>query len=587
MKILNAENLGDLYTQSLGDSLQVKKERGITLIAMIITIIVLCILAGITINGIIEHQMVKLGVQGTESYVGEMEKEKTLFDRVVELLGGKKQDENPKTEEPESKKYIEDKIIARYDGIQNTKDGHKNDVTVWEDISGNNRNLNMVNTGLSKTVFWEEDGMVNATAGAMYMKTDLIPELQSLKSTTVEMVLYCTEPGGLAGSDAFNMIAVNSAPWVGLGIEMGQEQEISGFIKDSKSDNGTASYKLEKYKKTYIAIVAEEYQNGTGKTRIYINGKEYNSVSRTGENFIIQNENANFMTLFNYYGLYNADNSFVGKIFTTRVYGDALTPEEIQNNYDLDRQRFKIEEKVNTQIAGYAKENLFAQYDGIVNTREGHRSARVWQDISGNNRDMAMYNHGLSDIRYWEQDGMVQTQASSMYFKTNLVPEILNFEEETIEIVMKLGADGTSISRDIFGLISKNEVPWTGIEFEVVTSKRINAFSYEKYTTNLLSYSANENPVYIALAVEKYNGGTGIKRMYVNGEEYVTTPKQGEKFYIQDKNCSYMWIFNGPAWLGDQNSYIGKIYTVRVYDRALSLEEIKKNYNTDKMRYGI
>jgi len=315
----------------------------------------------------------------------------------------------------------------------------------------------MYNSGITKTVLWEEDGLVNVEESAMCLKTNLIPELQTLKSETIEIVLYCTKDGTSVSRDVITAITANHNPWVGLGIDIHQNQVIAAITQDKGGCAEPKRYSFKNGEKIYMAIVLEEYNNGNGYIKLYINGKEYGKELRKGETFAIQEINANYINIFNFYPLANKDNSFVGKIYGARVYGKALSVEEIKNNYDLDNQKYKIEEKVNTKIAGYVRDNLFAQYDGIINTREGHRSVGKWEDISGNNRDLTMYNYGLGEQRYWEKDGIVQTTASTMYMSSQNIPEICSFTEGTLEVLIRADADGTSATREIFrNDISKN-----------------------------------------------------------------------------------------------------------------------------------
>lgn len=101
------------------------KERGITLVALIITIIILIILVGITIKGAIDNGMIKLSVEGTQKYAGEAEKEMTLLDKIVGLFGNSDNSEeavDPDVHLPNNVKVVEvrtDKEISKI--IENDK----------------------------------------------------------------------------------------------------------------------------------------------------------------------------------------------------------------------------------------------------------------------------------------------------------------------------------------------------------------------------------------------------------------------------------------------------------------------------------
>ena len=52
------------------------KESGITLVALIITIVILIVLAGIVIISLIDNGMIELSIEGTEKYIVEEERER-------------------------------------------------------------------------------------------------------------------------------------------------------------------------------------------------------------------------------------------------------------------------------------------------------------------------------------------------------------------------------------------------------------------------------------------------------------------------------------------------------------------------------
>jgi len=212
-----------------------------------------------------------IAIKSIEDYtIAQVEENKKMEDLSVNLqdvvnkiseIGINNEDKGDQGEQIE-KKYIEDKLIARYDGIENTREGHKDNTTIWEDISGNNRDLIMCNSGITKTVFWEKDGLVNAEESAMCLKTDLIPELQTLKSETIEIVLYCTKDGTSVSRDVITAITANHNPWVGLGIDIHQNQVIAAITQDKGGCAEPKRYSFKNGEKIYMAIVLEEYNNG-------------------------------------------------------------------------------------------------------------------------------------------------------------------------------------------------------------------------------------------------------------------------------------------------------------------------------------
>ena len=52
-------------------------------------------------------------------------------------------------------------------------------------------------------------------------------------------------------------------------------------------------------------------------------------------------------------------------------------------------------------------------------------------------------------------------------------------------------------------------------------------------------------------------------------------------------NNTYLVLGGNPNGTKVNGVYEGTIYSVRVYNRVLTNEEIKKNYEIDKARFGI
>ena len=293
--------------------------------------------------------------------------------------------------------------------------------------------------------------------------------------------------------------------------------------------------------------------------------------------------------MFNFYWYSNTDNSFIGKIYSARLYSKTLDENEISKNYLLDKERFNLEEKTNNNF-GYIQQNLFAHYNGKNNTRCGHRSTKYWEDISGNNRDLKM-TCNLNEHIYWEEDGLVQNTESSMVLKTEIIPEIQNLKENTVEIILRPDKDGTTISRDIFSIIQSSSVPYAGLGFDLVTNKGLYAGVNESNdnTEGLKQYQCDLNtPICLTLVSEDYNNGAGKIKLYVNGNKYAERQRKKEGFYIKDNASSYMAMFGFYPYCSNyENSFVGKIYSTRIYSKALTDEEISANFEIDKSLYNL
>ena len=63
-----------------------KQEEGITLIALIISIIILIILSAITINAAYNSGIIKIGTEGAKEYADATEEEKKIMNKVEENM---------------------------------------------------------------------------------------------------------------------------------------------------------------------------------------------------------------------------------------------------------------------------------------------------------------------------------------------------------------------------------------------------------------------------------------------------------------------------------------------------------------------
>jgi len=232
-----------------------------------------------------------IAIKSIEDYtIAQVEENKKMEDLSVNLqdvvnkiseIGINNGDKDNQGEQIE-KKYIEDKLIARYDGIENTREGHKDNTTIWEDISGNNRDLIMYNSGITKTVLWEEDGLVNVEESAMCLKTNLIPELQTLKSETIEIVLYCTKDGTSVSRDVINTISANYQPWSGAGVNLLQNQLLEVYNHDNGGTVIPKAYNFDNCKKgERFDLILNRIWNVFNHTTTFISQLRWNISTHT------------------------------------------------------------------------------------------------------------------------------------------------------------------------------------------------------------------------------------------------------------------------------------------------------------------
>ena len=235
----------------------------------------------------------------------------------------------------------------------------------------------------------------------------------------------------------------------------------------------------------------------------------------------------------------NIDNSLAGNI---TVY-----IEDKSGNYHIE---YIIN---NNTTMDYVNNGMILLLDGIKNTRNGHStSTSIWEDLSGNNNDLTLEN--------------VTINSNNMYFNGN---DSKMYSEKaldvvSVEIVLELEEKNGYVYIASFGSNSKS-MAWSPVEdkgFSLGHMKK-RYFVENLYRKNSISVQYNPD------------------LMYLNSEK-LTNNLASESW---GSPSSYPIAF---GFYGNNNYRLkGKIYSIRIYNRALTQDEINHNYIVDKARFGI
>ena len=234
----------------------------------------------------------------------------------------------------------------------------------------------------------------------------------------------------------------------------------------------------------------------------------------------------------------NIDNSLSGNItvYIEDKSGNYHTEYIINNNTTME----------------YINNGMILLLDGISNTRNGHSaSTNVWEDLSGNNYDVTMENITIND--------------NNMYFSgdTSIMYSLNNIDAVSVEMVLEL-EESPKDSQHIAAFGSRDKIlAWTpsvkGFSLGNGKKRYLLEDLYKKS-----SISVQYNPDVMYLNSKKLDNS-------VKSDSWSAVPK-------------YPFMISGYAngW-----RVKGKIYSIRIYNRALTEDEINHNYIVDKVRYGI
>lgn len=217
---------------------------------------------------------------------------------------------------------------------------------------------------------------------------------------------------------------------------------------------------------------------------------------------------------------------------------------------------------IDATIEGYINRGLLVHYDGYQKVENN-----VWLDLSGNGNNGILYNFSNNA---WSNNG-IQFDGINDYIKTTQVSSFPSGSSQyTLEINFKFET-----------LKNRNNLLNLGIYNSIGNANGIYIYnstviSHWYWNDDLRTESIIESDNIYTITV-LYNGTN--RRIYLNGE------------MVAEDNATPNTIL-GNITIGDEipnqdGFFNGKVYSVRIYDRALTDEEIKNNYNIDKYRFDI
>lgn len=226
--------------------------------------------------------------------------------------------------------------------------------------------------------------------------------------------------------------------------------------------------------------------------------------------------------------------------------------------------------------ASYVQDGLIAQWDGIDNIGAGVHDpdAKVWKDLAGN------YDLSLLPKGSWSADGRSLTVYGAAAVCYDSLPAY-----KTIEVVYKMKkpdgrllfcSGGTAQVND-FHFIAFNrsgETSGTKAYFSgayLVPSPHVVWDSFDPSVVRSMAATYNNGEAYAA------NGN--VAAVYADGVAR------------NDGSADTAWgLGDGHIMIGDRAEagaypWFGEVYTIRIYSRALSAEEIAANHAIDVARF--
>lgn len=222
-----------------------------------------------------------------------------------------------------SKQYVQDGLVLHYDAINNTGEGHSDTTTIWKDLSGNN------NDGTMYNVLWGENGAVfngdNSWVNCGAIESDYITicatfDVNSVTNINNQNIIGNWNSGG------YGFCILRDG-----GVE--GSFHVNGTYDIAQSDFAVSNGKVYNVVASYDGNNIILYVNGLMVDNNQVTG----TIKRTSPTTVTAlgtdpNEN-------------EASNNFLnGKIYSAAVYNRALTVDEVRQNYEIDKERYGIED---------------------------------------------------------------------------------------------------------------------------------------------------------------------------------------------------------------------------------------------------
>lgn len=288
------------------------------------------------------------------------------------------------------------------------------------------------------------------------------------------------------------------------------------------------------------------FQGGTDENLTPLPEREYYRLSKSDlENLGLTGDYKNSSYIVNYYS---------GEVFDETVQ---------TTSKGIVLYKTAIENEASAFGDDYVKSGMLAWYDAINNTGSGHSdSATTWKDLSGNGNDAKITTTGSS--LNWKNDCLATNKAETIItpwtFSTSYTVSVVF---STLEFYNYNTIWESSSNPDY------NEA-WVYAN-GTLGARSSNTGGYITYNTSFRNRYKKITKFDVLIDNEN-----NICNSYINGK----SEEAGGTVKLDNGKL----VFNG----GIRNA-LGKnnYYSMKVYNKALSADEIKHNYILDKNRYGI
>ena len=236
---------------------------------------------------------------------------------------------------------------------------------------------------------------------------------------------------------------------------------------------------------------------------------------------------------------------------------------------------------------GYVQDHLVLWYDGYANTGATRNSTTTWKDLSGTGNDGTLTG-GTWYSKYLRFDGVDDTVSTNMY----LADALPSGSDRTLSITVKInsvpytnttyGNTGILFGGAYYGGMGiawyrdTSSESFTLDGFTRASGETYNIFGTFNYPTNVLNLTYVNNPSNNKAFI--YLNGVKVK------ESSSTTGSYTYASTIGNIGINKAQIYGGNYATSYANM---DVYSARIYNKALTAEEVLHNYLYDKQTFNL
>ena len=245
---------------------------------------------------------------------------------------------------------------------------------------------------------------------------------------------------------------------------------------------------------------------------------------------------------------------------------DSTVKVTLRPGYTYGYELFKDDSRINS----YNTDGILAQFDGYTKPLNN-----VWKDLSNHGNDInvegAIYNAGLSfdgndDYAYIDEINWNSSKVMTIEFTADI-------KEYAVGIIFESSTNSNNNSGSFY--IDTNEFGTN----DITLAMKYGSLTNHKYVDNV-----NNGLKHYTIIFDSSSTHDNFIRIYVNGQLQTIASSA-------NSDLSNQTLSNYPLYIASRAG--SSIFTemdlksLRLYNRALTSNEIQNNYKIDKNRFGI